>query len=301
VYSPVSGNVVNVDRYGLGLLTIETEAGYNFMFLHLRDIHITSGRVTAGQRIGSSGEVGAEGQPHLHVEYRKSRKGPAFYFTYPGGGSENMDPLLVLSEQSKLELNYFWQSSENGQYQTSCGSDDLVIDAQFGVLNASGDLLRIDALAIALHNLDGQYVDDIGVEWNTVWLSPGERASLSPQFSTLNVTGEHSLLAKVNIDNEWITIGELDITITSSRCVTATPVSQLEMSNIVFEYIENSSPGYFPSGARTSPNGADSYYRDYGNSTLLLLWTDGNLYYMIEGDGWYYIGSLVEWYSEVRG
>ncbi len=73
VYAPHAGKVVG--KYNDGYATLVINTGLNAttgktlyaVFEHMSSITINNGdTVTKGQRIGTSGEVGAPGQPHLH-------------------------------------------------------------------------------------------------------------------------------------------------------------------------------------------------------------------------------------------
>jgi len=76
VFSPVGGDILRTDD-DLGVVSVgvdtngDGEADSQFSFAHLSTIDVQAGTtISAGQRIGESGNKGVSSGPHLHVEYR---------------------------------------------------------------------------------------------------------------------------------------------------------------------------------------------------------------------------------------
>jgi len=103
VTSPVNGVIHSVDATRLGRLAIKTEDGKYFILLHMSEFSKTSGSVKKGDYLGKTGDAGAPGAPHLHVEYRKGKYGASWYFKGTKDTPKdkidtdvNIDPVLVM-------------------------------------------------------------------------------------------------------------------------------------------------------------------------------------------------------------
>lgn len=94
IYSPVSGQVTtNMDSFGQVAIKING-GSKRFIFMHLSSSNVKSGAwVNAGDLVGYSGETGAKGQPHLHVELRDGRDGGANYFSSLNSIGVNDNPI----------------------------------------------------------------------------------------------------------------------------------------------------------------------------------------------------------------
>jgi len=110
IYSPVKGVVANTPYGGsFGSVSVKIE-GTNtyFIFLHLSHISVNKGaKVNVGTVIGKTGQVGAPGQPHLHVETRNGKSISSWYFKVDKYGrcsdtGENVNPTSVVSPPRTL-------------------------------------------------------------------------------------------------------------------------------------------------------------------------------------------------------
>lgn len=78
----------------------------------------------------------------------------------------------------------------------------------------------------------------------------------------------------------------------------------LEMSNVVFDFIEDNYGQWFPPRQSTITypfEGSTSYYRYYPSTdSYLFTWIDGYLWYNINDSGWNRSASIEDWYNYVR-
>ena len=115
VYSPVSGVVSSTGALGRVSVLIDGTSDY-FIFLHLSSFSVAANsRIAVGDTIGLTGDVGAPGQPHLHVEVRTKNQVANYYFKTrtPTGGNKNPAGSVTLDDKNKmtyvfnmLEKNY---------------------------------------------------------------------------------------------------------------------------------------------------------------------------------------------------
>jgi len=110
VTSPVDGVIHSIDEKVWGRMTIKTKEGRLFVLLHMSEFSKKSGAVKKGEYLGKTGDVGAPGAPHLHVEFRTGGttsapyfKVPQEYLKYPEKTPKNkintgvnIDPVLVI-------------------------------------------------------------------------------------------------------------------------------------------------------------------------------------------------------------
>lgn len=96
VYSPVSGRVTYVNG-SLGQITIQMSgSSKRFMFLHLSSRYVGQDAwVNAGDQIGLTGDVGAPGSPHLHVEVRDGYNNANCYLESSWDSEGNTAPNLL--------------------------------------------------------------------------------------------------------------------------------------------------------------------------------------------------------------
>jgi hypothetical protein len=94
IYAAAEGQVTHadMDNTGYGLHVRIQHDGFMTLYGHLRALSVSRGqRVTAGQRIGESGNTGRSTGPHLHFEVRK----------VASNCQSTIDPLLYLTTQAK--------------------------------------------------------------------------------------------------------------------------------------------------------------------------------------------------------
>ncbi len=85
VVATMSGSVSRGDGNTSGLyLRLRADSGWTFYYMHLDSIHVGSGRVTAGQVIGTVGYSGnaSASAPHLHYEIHPPGRGAVNPYPY---------------------------------------------------------------------------------------------------------------------------------------------------------------------------------------------------------------------------
>jgi len=102
VYSPVNGVIDSFDKEGSGFGRVSVKIdGTNdyFIFLHLSKVKVSKGqKVKTGETIiGKTGDIGAKGSPHLHVEARRGKSLAAYYFESKNNTGVNKDPASVVN------------------------------------------------------------------------------------------------------------------------------------------------------------------------------------------------------------
>jgi murein DD-endopeptidase MepM/ murein hydrolase activator NlpD len=158
VYSPVSGIVSSVGygatNYGRVSIKIDGTNDY-FMFLHLSKFSITQGRVEVGTPIGLTGDVGASGAPHLHVEVRTGKDNPSPYFPTEKDFGVNKNPASVVSS-SQIQVKDFWVKSAPIVANQTNG-----FDAQFKLTNSSTSTQTFAKVVLAIHDANNNWIKDM--------------------------------------------------------------------------------------------------------------------------------------------
>lgn len=111
VYSPVSGVVASIDASAWGRVSIKIDGTNDyFMFMHMSSFNVRAGeRVVVGGQVGISGDVGARGAPHLHVEVRTGTTTPADYFPgRTGSTGSNKNPTSVVNLPANRAPVFNW-------------------------------------------------------------------------------------------------------------------------------------------------------------------------------------------------
>jgi murein DD-endopeptidase MepM/ murein hydrolase activator NlpD len=130
VYAPHDGLVVG--KYNDGYNTLIIRSGHDIradgngfvyaVFEHMSSISVKDGdKVTRGQRIGTSGEVGAPGAPHLHFGISDSE---TYFGTYA-------NPWHTANPNDFLPKDYSPALETNGSYQ--CADSVLLKRADYGL------------------------------------------------------------------------------------------------------------------------------------------------------------------------
>jgi hypothetical protein len=160
VYSPVSGVVASIDASAWGRVSIKIDGTNDyFMFMHMSSFNVRAGeRVVVGGQVGISGDVGARGAPHLHVEVRTGTTTPAHYFPgRTGSTGSNKNPTSVVNLPANRAPVFSWLATPT----INAGA----ITVSFSASDPDGDNLGYDIYVLGTN----------GTEYRTNVLAVGSR------------------------------------------------------------------------------------------------------------------------------
>jgi len=184
-------------------------------------------KVNKGDIIGyvQTDALNGDGAEHLHFGiFLDKYRGVVFGYTsnlsyglfkyakakYFASGKEFIN---FINKNNDFKIYDFWQSANDGIYQASCYKNDWILDAQFKIKNISNSDIYIEKLALAVHDINNNYLFDLAVRDIYQILYQNDSLHFDIAKAYLTKPGKYKLIAKVYYNNSWHNLDSINFTV----------------------------------------------------------------------------------------